>query len=310
MDAAKAGLAGYGRYCRPYNCRVIELSNVTFGPAGNQLFEGLNWKIDDPGRYLLLGTNGSGKSAVCSMLRGTAKPASGAVEIDGEPAGRGRKATSFYACARDAPPEGETVWDYLQVEARNSGCSQGDLRRSWDQISELYPGGRELPLHSISHGQYLLLHVVLACLIPTRVVLLDGHLTFFNSNFCSVTENLLATSPVAEDRFIVFTSNRYACFLPQMSRCFALTNATPRRILALDDGLDWQESSQQAGEGLVSVVYREEWIDQTSLVSGGNFQVVSQSDSLLRLRLTGSLDGMLEELEALGITAVQINWET
>lgn len=58
---------------------LVQLADVSFGYAGDPLFEGLSWQVN-PGEHLgLVGPNGCGKSTLLRLLAGELEPESGEV---------------------------------------------------------------------------------------------------------------------------------------------------------------------------------------------------------------------------------------
>jgi ATP-binding cassette subfamily F protein 3 len=58
---------------------LAQLSDITFGYPGNELFEGLSWQINAGERIGLVGPNGCGKSTLLKLLTGELRPDSGDV---------------------------------------------------------------------------------------------------------------------------------------------------------------------------------------------------------------------------------------
>jgi cobalt/nickel transport system ATP-binding protein len=70
---------------------LIELSGITFGYPGKEIFQGLNFSLNPGDRIGLIGPNGSGKTTLLRVVMGLLKPAAGEVRIFGKPR-RGEKA--------------------------------------------------------------------------------------------------------------------------------------------------------------------------------------------------------------------------
>jgi ATP-binding cassette subfamily F protein 3 len=58
---------------------LVQLSDVTFGYAGEELFSGLSWQVNAGERIGLVGPNGSGKSTLLRLMTGRLQPESGQV---------------------------------------------------------------------------------------------------------------------------------------------------------------------------------------------------------------------------------------
>ena len=66
---------------------VAELSNVEVRRGTATLLSGINWRIDDPDRWVLLGPNGAGKTTLLGLLSAHLHPSSGTVQLLGETLG-------------------------------------------------------------------------------------------------------------------------------------------------------------------------------------------------------------------------------
>ncbi len=64
---------------------LIELSGITFGYPGKEIFQGLNFSLNPGDRIGLIGPNGSGKTTLLRVVMGLLKPAAGEVRIFGKP---------------------------------------------------------------------------------------------------------------------------------------------------------------------------------------------------------------------------------
>ena len=66
---------------------LIEIRNLTFAYPGSfdNVFEGLNLRLDTSWRLGLVGRNGRGKTTLCRLLAGYDRPDAGEVLLDGRP---------------------------------------------------------------------------------------------------------------------------------------------------------------------------------------------------------------------------------
>ena len=56
---------------------LLQLTDVTFGYQGQELFEGLTWQINEGDRVGLVGPNGCGKSTLLRLMTGELAPDGG-----------------------------------------------------------------------------------------------------------------------------------------------------------------------------------------------------------------------------------------
>src|SRR5512139_2624109 len=58
---------------------LVQLADVSFGYAGEELFSGLTWQVN-PGEHIgLVGPNGAGKSTLLRLMAGELEPEGGQV---------------------------------------------------------------------------------------------------------------------------------------------------------------------------------------------------------------------------------------
>ncbi|MCH7471905.1 ATP-binding cassette domain-containing protein [bacterium] len=292
---------------------MIEVAGVTLRRGGRVLLDDFSWELPDPGVYLLLGGTGSGKSLLCNLLAGRARPQSGSVRIDGEAVYRGWAAhpePAFLARAEEECPDDEPLEKYLSTELQNAGGSPSALADVWPVLDEVLPDGRRTTLAQLSHGQVLLAQVALAALVPSRVVLLDGHLTYLDHRHCAMVPRLLAACYKQPDRFLILTAARLAAEFPAAHESFLLAGQMPLQITSLDHSATLDTALNIVGGNASLRVYAESgYVGANNVSSGRNFEIVSRLENGLRVHLTGRLDDALEEMRSQGMRISRLEWE-
>jgi ABC-type Mn2+/Zn2+ transport system ATPase subunit len=296
-----------------YNPLVIQLSSVYLKLKGRQLLAGFDWQLPDPGAYLLLGPTGSGKSLLARLLAGRQKPQQGTVSIDGYPLYRlfgGYNEPTFLAEAEVACREHEPLDLYLAEEMANAGETSKALENVWPVLDRYIPDGRRRPMNELAHGQVLLAQIALACVMPVRLAVLDGHLTYMDSQFCEAAAGLIARCNAEAEKFLVMTSTRLASYFPPVSARYLLSGETPVSISDLSDtvALDAALKPLPVG-GAIRIYTREAPTQREGVTSTQYFQVLAVLEDGLRVKLSGGLDDALRELRAQGLSVRRLEWE-
>jgi ATP-binding cassette subfamily B protein len=64
-----------------HECEHIELQDVSFAYNGSRVIDGLNLRIRDAERVVIVGPNGSGKTTLAHLITGFLEPSAGAVKL-------------------------------------------------------------------------------------------------------------------------------------------------------------------------------------------------------------------------------------
>jgi iron complex transport system ATP-binding protein len=298
---------------RSYNPPVIEVSSVSHDAGNRRLFADFNWRLPDPGVYVLLGPTASGKSLISQLLAGRLRPRRGQVLIDGEPLYSMLGATAeppFLAEAEVACREAEPLDFYLAAELANVRGSVKLLDRVWPELEAEIPGGRHTALDRLSHGQVLLAQVALACLIPTRLAVLDGHLTYLDHHYCAVAARMLASANQAQEKFVLLTASRLASAFPEVRNRYTLSGEFPLRLTELPAGSTVDTAVAQVKPGGALRVYTASLPTSSGgVTSGRHFTVTAHLEDGVRIRLVDGLDGALRELREQGVVVQALRWE-
>lgn len=289
---------------------MIDVQAVTVRRGGRLLFDNFSWQLPDPGMYLLIGGNGSGKSLVADLVSGRLKPNRGSVVIDGEPLYRiigGYSQHIMFARAELPCADGEPLDEYLASELRLAHGSPAALRPLLRKLEEIIAAPASTQLGRLSHGQVLLAQVALAALVPARVTVLDGHLTYLDGTYCQAAANLLDHADLA-DRFVLFTASRLARPFPDCHAAFLLRHQLPVSLELLPAGAMLDSAPDLiGGTGALRVYFRQPVVH--ALTSGQHFTLINWLEDGLRIRLQGSWSDALLELQRMGVQVRAVEWE-
>lgn len=295
-----------------YNPPVIQLSGVQLKLSGRQLLQDFDWQLPDPGAYLLLGPTGSGKSLLARVLTGRLRPQRGAVLIDGlSPYALigGYGEPLFLAQAEVACREAEPLDLYLEAELARAGESPAALEPIWPVLDE-HIADRRTVLSDLAHGQVLLAQIALAAVMPVRLAVLDGHLTYLDRIYCTAAAELIEGVNREQEKFLLAATARLAGYFPPVKGRFLLSGDWPLSISRLEDrefaGLP--SGAEPLGDllrlhTLISPVLHH------GITSGRNFTIVEVLEDGLRVKITGRLDDALAELRVQGMSPYRIDWE-
>lgn len=292
---------------------MIEVKGVHLRAGKLPLLADFSWCLPDSGAYLLLGPTGAGKSLLARLLTGRQRPRRGQVLIDGTPLYSlfGRYGEPLFLAQAEAGLRSTEPLDlYLAAELAAVGESPSVLEGVWPDLEDLLPHGRRTSINRLSHGQLLLAQVALACAMPVRLAVLDGHLTAMDYRYCARAASMLSGIGSVRDKFVLLTASRLACSFPAAHSRYLLSGSLPVTIteLAADAAVDTAVEPVN-GTGALRVYAPAGPQGWSGITSGRHFGLLSHLEDGLRIRLTGSLDAALSELRSLGVRVLRIEWE-
>lgn len=211
---------------------MIEIADVSLKRGKALLFDRFCLTLPDPGIYVLSGPTGSGKSLVCRLIAGRIRPTGGAVRIDGSAprAGLSGQSGDFYGEAGAANTFNETVRDYLVAELSAAGVSSLSVADYFGMLDSYFPGGNNTPLEFLSSGEFLIVQAVLAAAAPGRIAILDGHLNVLSADAATYCWQILQSSQVEHEKFIILTANDAHPHLEEESTGIQLAGGLPVRF--------------------------------------------------------------------------------
>jgi energy-coupling factor transport system ATP-binding protein len=132
--------------------------------------------IKKGGLVVACGDNGSGKSTLLRCLAGLARPSSGQVTIDGQPAERSRRKIGFAIQFPERALFERTAFDDIAFGPRNMGMPPEEVKHRVEITVDAMGLGRDLldaSPRSLSHGQKRLLAIACAIVHGPEYLFLD-----------------------------------------------------------------------------------------------------------------------------------------
>jgi ABC-type multidrug transport system ATPase subunit len=211
---------------------VVELTEISLQAGSQPLFDKFSLTLPDPGIYLVHGPTGSGKSLICKMISGRLSPQAGEALVDGTPAHRhaARHEGDFYSEAIPGDTYNETIRDYIATELAAAGASPGAAAEYFGLIDSYFPRGTDTQVSTMSFGERLILHAVLAAAAPGRIAVLDGQLGVLSESAVLFCWQMLQSSLVDHEKFIVLTAQSVPTYLEGESTAIRLSGGLPVRL--------------------------------------------------------------------------------
>jgi ATP-binding cassette subfamily F protein 3 len=232
---------------------LVQLADVSFGYAGDTLFEGLSWQVN-PGEHLgLVGPNGCGKSTLLRLLAGELEPESGqVVRARGVRVGYLHQSQEFSGAGtvrhalmqpfaellalRDELDEltARLAGDHDTATVSRYGRREEEYRqrggysleaRIRELVADVGFAERDLDrrVDTLSGGERNQLELAVVLLAGADLLLLDEPTNHLDATACERLEQVLGSYPGA---FVLVSHDR------------TLLDKVARRIVELDDGLE------------------------------------------------------------------------
>jgi len=194
---------------------AIELRGVTVRDRSRLLLDSVDLTVGAGQSYAVVGSNGSGKSALLRVVAGLCRPSAGQVRVGGwSVLERPDRARRFIGYAADEPGLADrmTAREHLEMVAAQRGLARADRRATAESMLELVDlaTSRATYVAALSRGQRRRLALALALVHDPPVVLLDdplagvdevgrGELLSVLVELKSMGKSLLITSQSASD---------------------------------------------------------------------------------------------------------------
>jgi ATP-binding cassette, subfamily F, member 3 len=320
MARGSPGRGGVSRHaCLWYMVRpmLVQLADIQFGYAGEDLLDGLTWQIN-PGDHIgLVGPNGAGKSTLLRLLAGELEPEAGQVarargvrvgylhqsqEFRGEGTIRGALLAPFaevvamgeelaaLSLQLEADPAPETVARYGHLEEiyrqRGGYALEARLRELVADVG-FSEADMARSIATLSGGERNRLELAKVILAAPDLLLLDEPTNHLDMQSCEKLEEVLATYPGA---FVLVSHDR------------RLLDAVCREIVEVDDG----SLEHYAGGWSIYVEERDKRRAQALALFQRQQEEIARTEDFIRKNLAGqkstqakSRRKMLEKIERL-----------
>jgi ATP-binding cassette subfamily F protein 3 len=214
---------------------LVQLADIAFGYAGEPLFEGLTWQINDGDRIGLVGPNGAGKSTLLRLIAGELEAESGTIaRARGSRVGYLHQSQEFKGAGtlRDAllAPFAEVIAMRAELDELSHKLDDPEALDRYGHLEELYRRNdgyaldarvRELafdvgfgdadldrPVGTLSGGERNRVELAKVLLEAPDLLLLDEPTNHLDLESCERLEGFLQTYPrafvlVSHDRFFL-----------------------------------------------------------------------------------------------------------
>lgn len=172
---------------------MLQISNIskTFNPGtvnAKLALDNLSLTVNEGDFITVIGANGAGKSTLLNAIAGSFLTDSGQISLDGEDITmmpehkRARKIGRLFQDPMKGTAPGMTIEENLTLAASGGGwlshITAGDRRKFREVLSELDMGLEDRmkqPMGLLSGGQRQAVTLMMATIVPPRLLLLDEH---------------------------------------------------------------------------------------------------------------------------------------
>jgi len=196
----------------------LEDISVTFNagtPTEVRALTDIDLHIDDGEFVTVIGSNGAGKSTLLSVVVGTVKPERGSVHLDGEavtawpPAKRAMHVGRVFQEPRLGTCSSLSIEENLSLAAargknrslKNALGSRSNRKWLADQVAKLEIGLEDRmtqPVGTLSGGQRQAISLLMATLLPMKILVLDEHTAALDPG--AAAKVLALSTEIAETR--------------------------------------------------------------------------------------------------------------
>lgn len=199
----------------------LEVKNIVKKYGDKVVVDKLNFTLDNPGVYALLGTNGAGKTTSIRIMLDMLSKDEGEVLWKGKPLSTKTTSIGYLAEERGLYPK-YTLMDQLLYFARLKGVSTADAKkriRYWAERLEmeeyLYPvrkGKKKEKLKKadeLSKGNQQKIQLMLALLAEPELIILDEPLSGLDPVNSELFKSIIREE-IAKEKFLIMSSHQMA----------------------------------------------------------------------------------------------------
>lgn len=182
----------------------ISADSVVSGYYGRRVIDGISFRIDKPGIYVVLGPNGAGKTTLFRTLAGILRPYSGRVEINGMPSeSQEAREQLDYLTHIDGIPDGMKVIDAIKFYADVEKSTARDVA---NVIKLLQLEALQMKYFSqLSQGQRKRVSVARVFLRQKSVYLLDEPTSNLDPKVAKEIRELVLE--LSKDKIVLYSSH-------------------------------------------------------------------------------------------------------
>ncbi len=297
---------------------MLFLQGVTVTFGSRSLFDDLTWELGEPGVYLILGANGSGKTVLLDVVGGRRAPSKGTVMMGSVPVYGlfGPDLPRIEYLRREAVGEDiGTLWSVYTHRLRQGGGRWAPremlehFHLPWDEAEM-----RRRRVSGLPQGQLLEFELLCAASAMPRYLLVDDYFSRFSFNTCErVASNLQTWQRLGEGTALV-TSSRFFGFMDVFTDVFflekgKLVSIYPRTVARNESSRVAVDEAEKGGSGQVLVVCGE-YFYRHSRVQADNPHLILRAvlENALLIDIKSSLDEALNHLRGLGIDIVSVEF--
>ncbi|MEN0653311.1 MULTISPECIES: ABC transporter ATP-binding protein [Hyphobacterium] len=203
------------------------------GGVGVTALEGVNLELFNGDRLGLIGPNGAGKTTLLQVMASILPPTSGRVVVEG-------RISSLLSIHTGLDQECSGLQN-IRDRARHMGCTEGEIRRQFDDIAEFSELGDylHLPMKTYSAGMRLRLAFAIATAFEPEVLILDEWISAGDAQFQKKAQARLSDL-IERAGIFAFASHNRSLQSSFCTKGLVLEKGRPVFFGPINEALDYQ----------------------------------------------------------------------